>query len=240
MAAMMRIVVVAALLAGCKGKQEKKPEPGSAVAPVAVAADAAIAVDAPPPKPTESTRNGPWGIDARTEQTVAKLATAGYLTQKEWGTDRAPLFTGSLVDIDDDRDIGVVAHMPEGKTDDPVAFYETYLSENYDDSKPRKDQFASAGLCVEGVCPYMPIADAKKLGIEKCATFKIEEVFRFKCVVPNTPLVVYAEGDVKGAKRDKEIAFDKLVAAKLDIRALAWESKPGAWQPLVGCSTDCD
>ncbi|MEZ4399227.1 MAG: hypothetical protein R3B06_04365 [Kofleriaceae bacterium] len=236
------VAVVVAMVA-CGGKHE---EPAKAAAPV-VPATAAAPRDAAPPPPSVDAgplaritdRRGPWSIVATQVTTTDRLARAGFQVTSDWESSRAPAFAGTLVDTDDDPDIGVVAFIArDGDRAGQIAWLETATSANAD--AERGAPFAAAGLCVEGVCPGGSAASADKLGLASCETHRVEMVFRYKCPVAGAPLAVIFEGDVPGARANRATAFATIKRAGLAIHALAWEATPSSWQPMIGCTTDCD
>lgn len=235
---MKRMVVLFLVVVACKGKA-KEAAPGSASAAPPPAIDAAVdappPVDAAPAPPASSTRNGPWGLDATKKQTLADIT--GYVTKDDVATSRAGYDKAGFVARAADAKVGVFAHYAMEGQDRSITFYEAGFAEGTP-GDTSYDEYEKAGLCVEGVCPGAPLADAEKLTIKRCTQYTVEMNWFFGCEVEGSPLVIVSSWDGAADHRQhgKPIAFKKLVARKQTILALAW----GAWEPMGGCVSDCD
>jgi hypothetical protein len=252
---MKQLIWQAALAAvvstGCKAKSA---EPG---APAPVIAAPAVANDAAPPSPDAAarltTRTAVWGIDVASAKTLTQLRTLG-LRQGVDETDvaREPLMTGQLFDVDADKTFTVAAHVPsKGASRDAadgerIHWIETRVNP---DLPPPSLPDATSGLCVENVCIGAPVSEASRFAISSCDAYRREMEFHFKCAVPGSPMsIIVREPFVKGAKDGKPFELSQLIEARkstapagpLTITAFAWEVIPGSWQPLQGCTDDCD
>jgi hypothetical protein len=247
---------------GCEKKSDAavatKPDP----APVAVAPVEPTPTPAPPAAPSGlTTKNGPWGIDVASVKTLTHVRALGLShVADETDQSREPLMTGELFDVDATPEYTVAAFVPsKGSPDstkklpavafESVHWFETYVKSNNAVADPR------SGLCVDSVCVGAPVMEASRFSLTTCDTYRREMELFFKCQVPGAPMsVLVRESVVKGAKDGKTIKFEKLLAARkstapagdtsppgpLTIAGFAWEVIPNSWQPLQGCTTDCD
>jgi hypothetical protein len=217
---------------------EKSKEQAPATPPPAIDAtvvDAAPPIDAAPALPSASTRNEAPGTNVTKTQTVAEIAAAGYQTKDDVSTSRNGYDKAGFVTAATGATTGVFAHYASEGKDKSITFYETGFAEGAASEHAELDK---AGLCVEGVCPGAPLADAAKLNIEKFVQYTVEMNWFFGCSVEGSPLVIVTSwvGTIDTNQHEKPIAFKKLVGRKQTIDALAW----GAWEPMGGCVSDCD